>query len=132
MSGIIEQGSGTPDPDVSVAAIRVAADRRSIAVDFDLAGQQETHQLTAEYLRVESPSAAVQGHGPGQKMLIAGKADITIETMDPVGHYAVRIGFSDGHATGLFTWRGLYALAREHEATWSAYLAALAENGLTR
>ncbi len=121
-----------PADDIWVTAIRVAADRQSIDVDFDRNGEIETHSLSAEYLRVESPSAAVQGHGPGQKKLVAGKADVTIETMDPVGHYAVRIGFSDGHATGLFTWRGLYALAGEYEEKWSAYRAALTENGLTR
>ena len=115
--------------DIWVTEIRVAADKRSLGVDFDVGGEAQTHDLAAEYLRVESPSAAVQGHGPGQKQLVAGKSSVTIETMDPVGHYAVRIGFSDGHATGLFTWSGLFDLAQAYAEKWPAYLAALEAAG---
>ncbi|MEO0393178.1 MAG: DUF971 domain-containing protein [Pseudomonadota bacterium] len=126
------QHQAQSSPDIWVTAMRVAADRRSLAVDFTLNDQPETHELSAEYLRVESPSAEVQGHGPGQKRLVSGKADITIKTMDPVGHYAVRIGFADGHASGLYTWSGLYDLAQAYKTKWAAYCAALEQAGLSR
>lgn len=100
-----------------------------LEVGFD---NGETFRLPAEYLRVNSPSAEVQGHGPGQKVLVAGKADVNIDAIEPVGHYAVLLRFSDGHATGLYSWDVLYALGREQAANWQAYLDALAANGASR
>lgn len=88
--------------------------------------------LPAEYLRVESPSAEVKGHGPGQETLVAGKRHVRITSLDPVGTYAIRIIFDDGHSTGLFTWDYLVKLGREHEALWPAYLEKLSAAGLTR
>jgi len=73
---------------------------------------------------VESPSAEVQGHGPGQKQIVTGKENVTIQALEPVGNYAVRIRFDDGHDTGLYTWDYLHELGREHRARWTAYLKA--------
>jgi DUF971 family protein len=89
-------------------------------------------RLPAEYLRVESPSAEVQGHGPGQKTLVAGRAHVGIIGLEPVGNYAVRITFDDLHSTGIYSWTYLYELGIEHERRWRAYLEALAANGLSR
>ena len=88
--------------------------------------------LPAEYLRVESPSAEVQGHSASQKQIIGGKRNVKIAALDPVGNYAIRILFDDGHDTGLYSWDYLYELGREHQQKWSAYLRALAANGLER
>jgi DUF971 family protein len=88
--------------------------------------------LPAEYLRVESPSAEVQGHGPGQKTLVAGRAHVGIIALEPIGNYAVRITFDDLHDTGIYSWNYLYELGVEHEARWRAYLEGLAANGLSR
>jgi DUF971 family protein len=88
--------------------------------------------LPAEYLRVESPSAEVQGHGAGQKRLVAGKRSVGIFGLEPVGNYAVRILFDDLHDTGIYTWRYLKQLGAEHDERWAAYLAALEAQGLSR
>lgn len=88
--------------------------------------------LPAEYLRVESPSAEVQGHGPGQKQLCAGKRDVGITGVEPTGNYAIRLVFSDGHDTGIFTWDYLHLLNAEYHQRWAAYLAALRAAGLPR
>lgn len=88
--------------------------------------------LPAEYLRVESPSAAVQGHRPEQKQIVPGKRKVGIAAVEPVGHYAVRIRFTDGHDTGIYSWEVLHRLGREQEALWTAYLRALEERGLSR
>jgi DUF971 family protein len=88
--------------------------------------------LPAEYLRVESPSAEVQGHGPGQKTILGGKQKVGIGAVEPVGHYAVRLIFDDGHDTGIFSWDYLRELGLEQDRRWPAYLAALAARGLTR
>jgi len=89
-------------------------------------------RLPAEYLRVESPSAEVQGHGPGQKTLVAGRAHVGIIELEPVGNYAVRITFDDLHSTGIYSWAYLYQLGTEREKRWRAYLEGLAANGLSR
>jgi DUF971 family protein len=89
-------------------------------------------RLPAEYLRVESPSAEVQGHGPGQKTLVAGRAHVGIIALEPVGNYAVRITFDDLHDTGIYSWAYLYELGVEHEARWRAYLEGLVASGLSR
>jgi len=83
-------------------------------------------------LRVESPSAEVQGHGPSQKKIIAGRRHVGIMSMEPVGNYAIRINFDDMHNTGIYSWQYLYELGQKQEATWLDYLAALEANGLSR
>ena len=88
--------------------------------------------LPAEYLRVESPSAEVQGHGPGQRKLVTGVRNVTIAAVEPVGNYAVRLCFSDGHDTGLYSWTYLYELGRDHESRWDKYLSSLAAAGRVR
>jgi len=88
--------------------------------------------LPAEYLRVESPSAEVKGHGPGQETLVAGKRNVRMTSLDPVGTYAVRILFDDGHSTGLYTWDYLVKLGREQATLWKAYLERLAAAGMAR
>jgi len=88
--------------------------------------------LPAEYLRVESPSAEVQGHGPGQKTLVPGRAEVGIIGLEPVGNYAVRITFDDLHDTGIYSWSYLHQLGVEQQRRWRAYLDALAANGLRR
>lgn len=115
----------TPNP-VNITLHRAS---HALEVAFD---NGETFRLPAEYLRVNSPSAEVQGHGPSQRVLVAGKAKVTIDAIEPVGHYAVLLRFSDGHATGLFSWDVLYELGRDHERNWSDYLAALTAAGLAR
>ena len=88
--------------------------------------------LPAEYLRVESPSAEVQGHGPGQKQTVAGKAQVGIARIEPVGNYAVRLVFDDGHDTGIYSWTYLHQLGREQQSRWARYLEDLATAGLHR
>ena len=88
--------------------------------------------LPAEYLRVESPSAEVQGHGPGQRKTVPGKRQVAIVSVEPIGHYAVKLVFDDGHDTGLYTWEHLASLGREHQERWAAYLEALREAGASR
>ena len=90
------------------------------------------YRLPCEYLRVESPSAEVQGHGPGQKVLVAGKRNVNIRAIEPVGNYGVLLRFDDGHATGIYTWGFLRQLGQERETRWNAYLAALEAAGLAR
>lgn len=101
----------------------------TLEVAFD---SGERFVLPAEYLRVESPSAEVQGHGPDQKILVAGKREVTIRAIEPVGHYAVLLRFSDGHASGIYSWSTLHTLGTEQELRWQRYLAALSAEGVTR
>ena len=109
--------------------LRLAADGAALNVRFDT-GEQVA--LPAEYLRVESPSAEVKGHGPGQEQLVWGKRNVRISRLEPVGSYAVRIVFDDGHSTGLFTWPYLLKLGREREMIWQAYLDKIAAAGFSR
>ena len=88
-------------------------------------GDAERYSLDFEFLRVHSPSAAVQGHGPGQEVLQVGKRDVTIGAIEPVGHYAIRPVFSDGHESGIFTWSYLQELGRNRDELWNAYLVRL-------
>ncbi len=88
--------------------------------------------LPFEYLRVYSPSAEVRGHGPGQETLQTGKEDVTITRIDPVGHYAIRLVFSDGHDTGLYSWTYLRELGEQHADNWRAYLDRLEAAGYAR
>jgi DUF971 family protein len=102
---------------------------RELEVAFE---DGQHYRLPCEYLRVESPSAEVQGHGAGQKVLVAGKRAVNITAIEPVGNYAVLLRFDDGHATGLYSWSYLAELGREHAMRWPAYLAALEAAGLGR
>ena len=95
-------------------------------------GDAERYSLAFEFLRVHSPSAAVQGHGPGQEVLQVGKRDVTVSAIEPVGHYAIKPVFSDGHESGIFTWAYLRELGRQHDALWATYLRRLAEAGESR
>ena len=89
-------------------------------------------RLPYEFLRVHSPSAEVRGHGPGQEVLQTGKQDVEIRTVDPVGSYALQPTFSDGHATGIYSWEYLYHLGENQERLWKEYLAKLAAAGKSR
>jgi DUF971 family protein len=109
--------------------IRLSKDRRLLTVAFD---SGETFALPAEYLRVFSPSAEVQGHSPEERKLVGGKENVEILRIDPVGNYAVRLQFDDLHNTGIYSWPYLRELGAEHDARWAVYLAELAEKGLTR
>jgi len=91
-----------------------------------------TFELAAELLRVESPSAEVQGHGPGQKQLVAGRRHVGITAIEPVGNYAVRLIFDDLHDTGLYSWRYLRDLGQRQEEIWQDYLGRLKTAGATR
>ena len=88
--------------------------------------------LPCEYLRVFSPSAEVQGHGPGQEVLQIGKEDVNIEHIDPVGNYAVCLHFDDGHNTGIYSWDTLYSLGKNHDLNWQEYLRRLEAAGHQR
>ena len=89
-------------------------------------------RLPAEFLRVVSPSAEVQGHSPSERKLVPGKRDVTIRDIEPVGHYAVRLVFSDGHNTGLYSWHYLHEITLRKEELWSGYLDELAAAGASR
>ena len=109
--------------------IRLSKDRRTLHVSFE---DGERYELSAELLRVESPSAEVQGHGPTQKQTVPGKREVEILKIEPVGHYAVRLTFDDMHDTGIFGWDYLRELGEQGEEKMRAYVAALAEKGLSR
>jgi len=89
-------------------------------------------RLPCEFLRVYSPSAEVRGHGPGQEVLQVGKRDVEITAIEPVGGYAVRLVFSDGHGTGLYSWEYLYHLGVDQDRLWAEYLERLARSGASR
>ncbi len=109
--------------------IRVRRAARCLDIEFD---DGTRLSLPAEYLRVESPSAEVQGHAAHQKRIVPGKREVNIAAVEPIGHYAIRIRFTDGHDTGLYSWDLLYQLGQEHDVRWSAYLTALTATGMTR
>jgi DUF971 family protein len=109
--------------------IRLNRAERVLHVAFD---NGESFALPAEYLRVESPSAEVQGHAPDQKVTVAGRRHVGIMRVEPVGRYAIRLVFDDLHDTGIYTWDHLLTLGREQAARWAAYEAALAAKGLSR
>jgi len=115
--------SVTPHP----LSLKLRTRSRVLAVDFSDGAHFE---LPFEYLRVYSPSAEVRGHGPGQETLQVGKHEVVITKIEPVGHYAVRLVFDDGHDTGLYTWAYLYELGRDREAKWQTYLNRLKELGI--
>ena len=105
-----------------------SADRR-LEIDFD---SGESFAYPAEFLRVESPSAEVKGHGPGQRVTVAGRRHVGIARLEPVGRYAVRIVFDDRHDTGIYSWDYLYELGQRQHELWRAYLDALDDRGLSR
>jgi DUF971 family protein len=109
--------------------IRLKRETKTLEVDFD---DGTSFALPAEYLRVESPSAEVQGHGPDTKTIVAGRRHVGIIGVEPVGSYAIRIRFDDMHDTGLYTWDYLYRLGAEQERVWQNYLRSLADKGLSR
>jgi DUF971 family protein len=109
--------------------LRLKKAERLLEISFD---DGSRFRLPAEYLRVESPSAEVQGHGPGQKTLVPGRAHVGIIGLEPVGNYAVRITFDDLHDTGIYSWGYLHQLGIEYEKRWRAYVDGLAANGLSR
>lgn len=109
--------------------IRYRREDRVLDVSFEGGA---TFNLPAELLRVESPSADVQGHSPEDKNIVGGKRNVGIAAIEPVGVYAIRIRFDDGHDTGLFTWDYLFRLGQEQATMWEAYLQALAARGLSR
>ncbi len=106
------------DPIPTEIKLRKAS--RLLEVSF---GDGSRFQLPFEYLRVHSPSAEVKGHGPGQEVLVLGKENVGIMAVDPVGQYAVKLVFDDGHDTGLFTWKYLHELGSEQQEKWAHYLA---------
>ena len=109
--------------------IRLHQTSRLLEISFD---DGKSARLSCEFLRVYSPSAEVRGHGIGQEVLQTGKEDINISAIEPVGNYAVRLVFTDGHNTGLYSWDYLYELAQNYEAMWLDYLGRLAAAGITR
>jgi len=117
--------SGTATP----TEIRYSKADRTLSVHFDDGAH---FVLTAELLRVESPSAEVQGHGGEQKRIVGNKRDVAITAIEPVGNYAVRLIFDDGHDSGLYSWRVLYDLGRHADQKWADYLKALDAKGLSR
>lgn len=109
--------------------LRVSKDRQHLLVSFD---DGRRFDLPAEMLRVLSPSAEVQGHGPGQKLTVPGKRNVAIIAATPTGNYAVRIGFDDMHDTGIFTWKYLYELGERGTDLFADYERELAEKGMSR
>ena len=109
--------------------IRLRKQSRLLSLVYD---DQEQFDLSFEYLRVHSPSAQVRGHGPGQEILQTGKENVCITEIEPVGHYAIRLVFDDGHDTGLYTWKHLYELGRDYATRWQAYLDRLEAAGYAR
>ncbi len=108
--------------------LRLKNDGRSLSIAFEDA----SFELSAEYLRVVSPSAEVQGHSAGERKTLGGKREINISRIEPVGHYAAKLVFSDGHDSGLYTWDYLYELGLRHDVKWAAYLADLDRKSLSR
>ena len=109
--------------------IRVKKAEKRLEIDFD---DGRSFAYPAEFLRVESPSAEVQGHGPSQKQIVAGRMHVGILGVEAVGNYAIRISFDDLHDTGIFSWSYLYELGERQQELWAAYLEALAARGLSR
>ena len=109
--------------------IRVKRAEKALEIDFD---DGTSFRYPAELLRVESPSAEVQGHSASQKVTLGGKRQVGIKELEQVGNYAVRVVFDDGHSTGIYSWPYLYHLGHDQERIWTSYLEALAQKGLSR
>ena len=117
--------TSTPQP----TALTLHQSSRVLEIAF---ADGRSFRLPYEFLRVHSPSAEVRGHGPGQETLQVGKRDVGITTVEPVGHYAIQPTFSDGHASGIFSWEYLYDLGDRHDELWQRYLERLAQAGASR
>jgi DUF971 family protein len=117
------------DPKRWPTELRLAKDRRILAITFDDGSRFE---LPAEYLRVMSPSAEVQGHSPSERKTVPGKRNVEILAVEPVGNYAVKLRFDDLHDTGIYGWEYLYELGRDQADRWQNYLAELDAKGLSR
>ncbi len=111
------------------AAINLHQKSRLLEIKYD---DGKKFELSCEYLRVHSPSAEVKGHGPGQEVLQVGKENVNIKEIEPVGNYAVRLIFDDGHETGLYSWDYLYELGIEQDNNWIIYLNAIKQAGHVR
>ncbi len=109
--------------------IRLSKDRRTLTIAFD---DGRSFAMPAEFLRVVSPSAEVQGHSPSQRVTVPGKRDVMIVAIEAVGNYAVRLTFDDMHNTGIYSWDYLDRIGREQEGLWAGYLTELADKGLSR
>jgi DUF971 family protein len=109
--------------------LRLHKDRKTLTVSF---GDGQRFDLPAEYLRVKSPSAEVQGHSPDERKTVPGKKNVMILEVQPVGNYAVRLVFDDLHSTGIFSWDYLHELGREYRRNWQDYLDELAQKNLSR
>jgi DUF971 family protein len=109
--------------------LRLRKDRKILTVAFE---DGEKFDLAAEYLRVCSPSAEVQGHSPSERRTVAGKENVEILELHPIGNYAVRLVFDDMHSTGIFSWDYLFELGRDHQENWRRYLAELEAKNLSR
>ncbi len=109
--------------------LRLHKDRKTLTVTF---GDGQSFDLPAEYLRVKSPSAEVQGHSPDERKTVPGKKNVMILEVQPVGNYAVRLVFDDLHSTGIFSWDYLHELGREYRRYWQDYLDELAQKNLSR
>ena len=121
--------SPTPSSHRVPVALTVHQQSRALEIEFD---DGRVFRIPFELMRVYSPSAEVQGHGPGQETLQTGKRDVLIDAIEQVGHYAVKPTFSDGHDTGLFTWDYLYRLGSQQDELFAQYLERLAQAGLDR
>ena len=115
--------------DIWPTELRLAKDRKVLSVAFD---NGDNFALPAEYLRVKSPSAEVQGHSPDERKTVPGKRNVMILEVNPVGNYAVRLVFDDMHSTGIYSWDYLRELGRDRAANWQEYLDELREKGLER
>jgi DUF971 family protein len=109
--------------------LRLRKDRKALVVTFE---DGASFELAAEYLRVRSPSAEVQGHSPSERRIVAGKQNVQILELHPIGNYAVRLVFDDMHSTGIFSWDYLFELGQNREQYWRDYLDELAQNKLSR
>lgn len=109
--------------------IRLSKDKSTLTVTFS---NGEAHEYSAEYLRVVSPSAEVQGHSPSQRQTVGGKRNVEIMKIEPVGNYAIRLTFTDLHDTGIYSWDYLIEIARDYDDLWGRYLRELNEKGLDR
>ncbi len=115
--------------DIWPLELRVSKDRQRLTVRFS---DETAYELSAELLRVRSPSAEVKGHGPGQEVTVPGKRNVAMTDIIPTGNYAVRIGFDDGHQTGIYTWAYLKELGENGVAIFAAYEKELADKGMNR
>lgn len=115
--------------DPQPVSINLQKKSRVLTISFD---DGSVFNMSCEFLRIYSPSAEVRGHGPGQEVLQMGKEDVVINEIEPVGNYAVKLIFDDGHDTGIYSWSYLYELGKNHDKYWRDYLEALERSGYER